>query len=120
MAPQHSLNTQSLSRFLEVLRTLRDATGNSEMQMQTMATFTFIALRHPNEVPLGEIEKTLGLTQTSTSRNVAYLARGDAREHGGYKLVEVFEDQFYRRRKLCKLTKKGEELASKLSALFSF
>ena len=76
-----SFNSSQLSRFLSLLGVLRDATGNAELQMQTMATFAFLALRHPNEVPIGEIEKTLGLTQTSTSRNVAYLAKGSARGH---------------------------------------
>jgi DNA-binding MarR family transcriptional regulator len=109
--------------MLTLLRILKDATvtkerpeGNSELQMQTIATFAFIASRHPNEVSYGEAEKVLGLNQTTVSRNMMYLSSGSIRGHGGYDLVEVFEDQFYRRRKLCKLTPKGIKVATKLAA----
>lgn len=118
--PTHSLNSASLSRLLEALRLLRDFTGNAELQLPAMAVFVYVSMRHPTEVPYGEIEKTLNLGQTSVSRNTAYLAKGDARGHGGYKLIDIYEDEFYRRRKLCKLTKKGEELAAKMSALLAF
>jgi len=83
------------------------------LQMQTMLVFLFIAQRHPNEIASGEIEKTLDMVQTTVSRNLGYLARG-SQGLGGYKLVEVFEDQFYRKRKLTKLTPKGLEVALKL------
>jgi DNA-binding MarR family transcriptional regulator len=115
-----TINLTSLSRFVEALKVLRDATGNQELQMQTMLAFTFIATRHPNEVPIGELEKTLGFTQSTASRNVGYLARGAARNEEGYKLVEVFVDEFYQRRKLSKLTPKGVKVAERLSAALSF
>lgn len=110
-----SLNTSALSRLLGVLRTLRDATGNPELQMQTMNTFLYIASRHPNEIAQGEIERILGLQQTTVSRNCAYLAKGNAAGHGGYKLVDVFEDVDYRKRKLAKLTPKGLEVAKAIA-----
>jgi DNA-binding MarR family transcriptional regulator len=114
--PQHAgFNTSAFSRLQEALRILRDATDNPELQMQAVATFAYIAWRHPTEVPLGEIEKTLGLAQTTTSRNTSYLAKGDARGHGGYELIEVSVDPFYLRRKLCKLTPKGVKVASNLA-----
>jgi len=110
---------------MEALRILREATGNAELQMQTMVTFVYIAQRHPNEVPSGEIEKLLGIAQTTVSRNLQYLGKGqrDAKGNvvlGGYKLIETAEDPFYRKRKLSKLTTKGEGVAAKIAAALSF
>src|SRR5574337_2012557 len=108
------LNTYSLQRLLDCFSILRDATGNQELQMQTAVLFVFIASRYPNEIPQGEAAQRLNMEQTTTSRNFAYLAKGSYSGLGGYKLIEVFEDPFYRRRKLCKLTPKGLEVAQRL------
>ena len=118
-AGSHSLNTSALSRLLGVLRTLRDATGNPELQMQTMNTFLYIASRHPNEIAQGELERVLGIQQTTVSRNCAYLAKGSA-GLGGYKLIDVYEDRDYRKRKLAKLTPKGLEVAAKIAEQMGF
>lgn len=109
------LNTLALQRLLGCLRTLREATGNSELQLQTMTTFLYIAARHPNEVPQGEIERVLSMVQTTVSRNCAYLSKGSSGGLGGYKLVEVYEDMDYRKRKLTKLTPKGHDIARKIA-----
>lgn len=113
--PTTPLNTLALNRLLGCLRTLREATGNAELQLQTMTTFLYVASRHPNEVPQGEIESVLSMVQTTVSRNCSYLAKGSTGGLGGYKLIEVFTDVYYRKRKLVKLTKKGEEIARKLA-----
>jgi DNA-binding MarR family transcriptional regulator len=119
-SPTTPLNTLALNRLLGCLRTLREATGNSELQLQTMTVFLYVASRHPNEVPQGEIETVLSMVQTTVSRNCAYLAKGSAGGLGGYKLIEVFTDIYYRKRKLVKLTKKGEEVARKLAEQIGF
>jgi DNA-binding MarR family transcriptional regulator len=113
--PQAAVNTAALVRLLGCLKIAREATGNPELQLQTMNVFLYIASRHPNEVPQGEIERVLGMVQTTVSRNCAYLAKGSSTGLGGYKLIEVFEDIDYRKRKLTRLTKKGAEVAAALS-----
>jgi len=113
--PTKPIDTLAMHRLLSCLKILREATGNAELQMQTVTMFLYIASRHPNEVPQGEIERVLGMVQTTVSRNCAYLARGSSTGHGGYKLIEVFEDIDYRKRKLVKLTPKGEEVARKIA-----
>jgi DNA-binding MarR family transcriptional regulator len=119
---QNNVNTMPLHRMIEALRLLQSYTktkdepeGNAELQMNTMRAFLHIATRHPNEVSLGEAEKLLGFTQTTASRTYGYLAAGNAKKPIGYRLIEVYEDPFYRRRKLAKLTPKGIELANKMS-----
>jgi DNA-binding MarR family transcriptional regulator len=117
-----NVNTMPLHRMMEALRVLQKATvtkaepeGNADLQMQAMKAFLFVATRHPNEVSLGEAEKLLGMTQTTASRNFGYLAKGNAKKAVGYGLIEVYEDNFYRRRKLAKLTDKGERVANELA-----
>lgn len=70
------------------------------------------ALGPPVGVSLGEAEKLLGLTQTTASRNYGYLGRGNVKKPHGYRLIEVYEDPFYRRRKLARLTAKGVTTAN--------
>lgn len=120
IAAQDRLNTQPLVRLTEALKVLRDATGNPELQLQTVATYLFIAGRHPTEVPMGEVEARLGLTQTSTSRNIGYLAKGAGKRSSGYRLITVEEDPFYRKRKLCRLSDKGLKVAAAISAVLGF
>lgn len=115
-------NPMELSRFIRALAVLREETGNTEIQAQTMMILAYVAYRHPNEVPFQEAEKVLGLTQTSTSRNAKYLSDGLKRPNqtnpkktdkvGGYGLVTVKEDPYYVKRKLLTLTAEGLRIAS--------
>jgi hypothetical protein len=107
----------TLNRMMNALRVLREATDNPELPVQTMQFFFYVAVRYPNEVPYGEVEKILGMSQASTSRNAAYLARGiPNRGHKGYGMVEVFEDPFYTKRKLIRLTAKGLTVAQQVTS----
>ena len=118
------MDATALVRFIEGLQLLREATGNSEMQAQTMMMLAYVAYRHPNEVPYQEAEKQLGLSQTSTSRNAKYLSDGfqrpnqtDARKTdtiGGYGYVSVREDPYYVKRKLISMTPAGLKVAERL------
>jgi DNA-binding MarR family transcriptional regulator len=116
------IDLKAVNAVMAAIDLLREATGNKELQAQTMLTFLHIAKRHPNEVAMGEIEDALGLSQTGNSRNVRYLAKGVTRSDGsedvmgGYKLITIEEDPHYRKRKLCKLTAKGLDLAERISA----
>jgi DNA-binding MarR family transcriptional regulator len=107
-------NQPPLYRLMAAVQEMREVTNNPELQAQTMMTFLFVASRHPNEVAYREVEQSLNLQQTSVSRNFAYLAKGNARGHGGYELVRVEADPMYRKRLLAKLTPKGLKLAEKL------
>jgi DNA-binding MarR family transcriptional regulator len=114
-----ALNTLPLHRMQEAIRCLQHSTGNEELQAQAMLVFLFVASRHPGETSLGEIEKSLTLNQTTASRNLGYLGKGNAKLPKGWQLVDTYEDPFYRRRKLCKLTRKGFETASKIAEVLT-
>ena len=112
-------NTHHLTDMLNVIA---EVTGNGELQLQTLRMFAFVASRHPNEVSQREIEVELGMVQTTVSRNIAYLGKGMDRDGkgalGGYGLIKQETDPLYVKRKLVRLTPRGEQLASVLSSYF--
>jgi len=86
---------------------------DAEIQAQTIAVFLTVA-KSPMPVKMQDISKELGLAQSSVSRNVAYLGDWTRHREKGKGLLEAYEDPMERRRKLVKLTKKGERFAEKL------
>lgn len=106
--------TEDVSRLLVVIEEFRNL--DAEMQTQSVAIFLKIASHHA-PIKMADIANSLGLAQSSVSRNVAYLGDWNRHKQDGHKLVEAYEDPSERRRKLVKLTKKGEKFASKISQL---
>jgi len=84
------------------------------MPAQTMAHFLAVADRAPEEISMGELAEAIGLSQSSTSRNIAYLGKTWKPGVAGLDLVEAFEDPMERRRKLVRLTPKGKRVAESL------
>jgi DNA-binding MarR family transcriptional regulator len=101
--------------MMEAMKLLREATDNPELQMHTANTFLYVAYRHPTPVPMVEIERTVGMGQTTNSRNIGYWARGAGKREKGWGMFKVEADPFYAKRKLVTLTQKGEALAARLS-----
>jgi DNA-binding MarR family transcriptional regulator len=124
-----------LYRVSAALDTIRQTTGNRELSLQTLQVFLFVAQRHPTNVGQVEIEKMLQMTQTSTSRNINYLGKGVLRHYpgrsrkgekeppasvvGGYGLLEVEQDEFYRKRNLVSLTPRGVVLANTIASIIA-
>lgn len=113
------VDTLGAHRFRQAIEHLCLVTGNDEIQAQTLRVLLYVAERSPNEVPLREIEQNLSLNQTTTSRNVGYLAKGNIRVEQGLKLLDAFEDPLYRRRKLCKITKRGADTVNKVLSILA-
>ena len=86
---------------------------DQEIQAQTIAVFLVVA-KSPLPIKMQDIGKELGLAQSSVSRNVAYLGDWSRHKVKGHGLIEAYEDPMERRRKLVKLTKKGERFATSL------
>jgi DNA-binding MarR family transcriptional regulator len=103
------VNTRLLKVALQTLETIREFTGDREIQAQKVVIFLQVALH--KELPMTELLKLSGVEQSSVSRNVTLLAEGfPLKGKPGLELVESFEDPAFRRRKLVRITKKGEEL----------
>ena len=64
---------------------------------------------------MAEIAEELGLSQSTVSRNVAYLGDWNRHREKGHQLVEAFEDPSERRRKLVRLTPKGKRFVTSLA-----
>ena len=105
---------RSLTFLIQMLEKTREHLGTNEMPSQMLLIFAFVAER--KEVPMAELCKITGLAQSSISRNVAKLAQGESPREPGYGLIEAYEDPYYRKRKLVRVTPKGLKFAKELEA----
>src|SRR4051812_48761823 len=96
-------NRKGLGRLQEAIEVLRKL--DPEMPAQTAVTFLIVA-QEPG-IGMAELAERLGIAQSSTSRNVAYLSRWRAYEKPGHNLVEASENPQDRRAKVVDLTPKG-------------
>ena len=95
-------------QFLKVIETMRAV--DPEMGMQQAATLFFIA-SHP-KCHQQDMEKALGFSQSSASRNVASLSKMHRLGKPGLDLVTSMEDPAWRRRKILNLTPKGARVVN--------
>jgi DNA-binding MarR family transcriptional regulator len=110
------MKTKQLAKLMDAGRCLARTTGNDRLELQTMQTFLIVCISG-GEVSMQEIEKQLDFGQSTTSRNVAKLGIGASLDEPGPRLVEAFEDPAYRRRKLVRLTARGQKLAEELTTI---
>lgn len=104
---------QPLSQMMAVLDAWRSL--YSEIQAQTIATFLHIAA-DPG-ITLTKLQERLGIAQSSTSRNVAYLSDWYRYQVAGLGLVRTEVNPQNRREKSCHLTAKGERFLKTLYKL---
>jgi DNA-binding MarR family transcriptional regulator len=102
--------------MLRVVERFREV--DAEMQAQSMAVLLKVA-KHPVPIKMGEIAQELGLSQSTISRNVAYLGDWNRHKEKGHQLLEAFEDPMERRRKLVRLTAKGKRFIKSLSEIIN-
>jgi len=96
---------EACSQLLMVIERFREI--DAEMQAQSIAVLLKVA-KHPVPIKMSEIATELGLSQSTVSRNVAFLGDWNRRKEEGHKLLEAYEDPMERRRKLVRLTAKGK------------
>ena len=105
---------EAASSLLKIIERFREIDG--EMQAQAMAVLLKVA-KSPLPLKMAEIAEELGLSQSTISRNVAYLGDWNRRREAGHKLVEAYEDPAERRRKLVRLTAKGKRFVKSLNEI---
>jgi len=110
-----SLN--AINTVVHALDFFHKKTGRVDLQCQTVSTFLHLAMAR--ELPMQDLEKRTGLSQSSVSRNVAKLGIGMSPSEPGLGLVEAYEDPHYRRRKLVRMTARGTLFAKELAAAIS-
>lgn len=95
------------------IRELREATERPELQAQTAITFlTFAASAEPLTVL--ELMDRVGYERSSASRNVDLLAEGAAGRGDGLGLVQKATDPFDARKRIVRLSKKGEAVMRRI------
>ena len=113
-APQErrSPSLNAVRVLIELMEAMRDRLNAPEIPAQQVLTFCHVADRA--ELPMAELLKLTGLAQSSVSRTVAKLGQGESPREPGFGLIEAYEDPYFRRRKLVRLTPRGKELAKEL------
>lgn len=109
------MTLNALAVIEEVLKRFRDF--DQEMQMQTAQTFIAVAMQ-PG-ITMKELSEKVGISQASCSRNVSALSRVHRLNKPGMDLVVAAEDPMERRRKVVKLTPKGQRLAETLKQVIA-
>jgi hypothetical protein len=95
-----------MQRFIEV----------SDIPTQQVLTFLTVAAQ-ASETVMADLAEATGVAQSSVSRNCSVLGEGmyvQGSFKKGYGLIESFDDPRFRRRKLVKLTARGEDLVKEL------
>jgi DNA-binding MarR family transcriptional regulator len=85
----------------------------SDIGSPTISCFLQIAIRR--EIPMFDLIQLLDVSNAAVSRNVALLGQGSPKEPG-MGLVEAYEDAYFRRRKIVRITQKGSALMEKVVA----
>ena len=105
---------EKCSVLLKIVERFREV--DAEMQAQSIAVLLKVA-KHDLPIKMADIAEELGLSQSSVSRNVAYLGDWNRRKVQGHKLLEAYEDPAERRRKLVRLTAKGKRFVNSFTDL---
>lgn len=119
---KYARRANATGKLTEAVHEFQNATANRDFQAPHLLVFLYLASTS-NAVSSPEVERNLGLNQSNAFRILQMLGRKgrpiskDGKMHflGGAKLVESFIDPRYRKNRLYRLTKKGDELADKLT-----
>lgn len=99
---------KSMTVLSTLIQTACAKLGTNEIPSQQLLILAAVAERP--DLPMAELQKVTGMVQSSVSRNVAKLGLGESPRDPGYGLIEAFEDPYYRKRKLVRLTPRGHEV----------
>ena len=103
-------STMPLWRMFRGLETFRAL--DAEIPPQTIGTFLYVATH--DGCLMKDLADSLGVAQSTMSRNVAMLDRINRHHEPGLDLVRAIEDPVERRRKIVRLTPKGRQLRDRL------
>lgn len=88
-----------------------------EVPGQLVSVFCFIASHNPCNMQA--IEAGLGLSNNSVSRNTDWLADYHRLGKPGMRLITKTKDPTNYRRRICQLTKKGEDMVAQIKEILN-
>lgn len=116
----------SNEEWLETVETLRsitslwtEAMGRSEVELNTLRVFLTVAAAGGRPIQQSAVRDGIGLSEAATSRNIQMLSSGATPTSKAPELIESYEDPQYRRRKLVRLTSRGEDLLREMHVLLA-
>jgi len=114
----NSETRKGLKTLINILETFKDIGGSQGLEVQTLLTFFYIALREKDDeqgLNVNTIGEMLGSTTATASRNITILNQGHVRSlRPGLGLVTAYEDPMCRIKKIVELTTKGKKLRDRL------
>lgn len=108
--------TSALSLIRTTAAAWQEALDYSDCPVHFLTVFLTIAER--GEVPLNDLQELTDRSASSITRAVHQLGPGSPLRPG-WGLVEAYEDPYWRRRKLVRLTHKGKRVADKLVTIMT-
>jgi DNA-binding MarR family transcriptional regulator len=102
----------ALYSSIEVFRNL-----DPEIHAQTVQTFLLVAAKDPAPVKMKALGKSLGIAQSSVTRNVQLLAHTNRYGDQGHGLLRSWVNPDNKREKLVELTSAGRRLMTVLKAI---
>jgi len=102
------MNTQQLQRLISFLQ----EEISEELQLNTLAVFLVIAEK--GDCTQQDVETALNIDQPSASRNVSYWTTRRADRKPGMGFIDRVEDDYDRRFKRLRLSKKGKAFLERL------
>jgi DNA-binding MarR family transcriptional regulator len=99
---------RSIHAMQELIRVAQKAFDNQDFQAPML--LVFLEIGRQKEYPMADLVFACDITHSTVSRIIAKLGRGMPRRNDGLELIESYEDPGLRRRKLIRLTEKGQQV----------
>ena len=108
-----AMDGESLDLYIKFVSMFREM--DADLPLTTVAVFLTV-VKNEN-MTMKEMSKFLNISQSSCSRNVAYLSQYHRLHKPGLNLLVSREDPMERRRKIVRLTSKGRRFVEKLGVM---
>ena len=108
-------DTDKIEIYMKFVHMFRDM--DAEIPLTTVAVFLTVVQK--GNITMKEMVKLLGISQSSCSRNVAYLAQYHRLNKPGLNLLVTMEDPQERRRKIVSPTQRGLRVVEQMRSMVS-
>ena len=104
------MDTNKIKQAIALIQLFRE----QQHDIHPQAALCFLYVAYHGEIYQKDLADILEISQASVSRNVALLSRWNRLREQGPDLLENYEDQFERRKKIVRLTAKGKKFVQQI------